>query len=577
MSYKYNLRNQYRILVIIITVILIGISVYANHYIQSHNNHDLLKSNNRVKMSSSINLLHQHIDDTKNTLNLFLLSPSVHLRQQFFKELEATNKTIIRISSNTWISENSLDNELADFNLQLVNLSNAANTIMNLRRENNQIFPALGIAEQRMMQSQLNFIEEINLAIQDIKSTAPFNLLIYDDFVELRDKWRRLTLAFRLYLIQQMAALNKDKTATIVQNIDLYGDDIISSFDTKFRDYSSNKNLSLQLSFGIEEMRSSADTWISNYEKIRIIHAKGEWRKDVTIILNTINPIYEEISYNLIQFKLALNLSSVLELKKRQKDTELISQYFWIVFIVFICILAFIYIIIDRQLLKPISNLSNSIEKYANVDLSKSDINSNSQEISSFLAIFDEMQKQVKSREEKLEYLALHDNLTNLPNRSLLFDRINVAINNYQRNKKSLAIFMLDLNKFKEVNDNLGHKIGDSVLVKISTRLKSILRKTDTVARIGGDEFSILMLNTSPQAITDLANKINASLTQTLYIENHEINIGTSIRIAIFPKHGFNYDMLLYKADLAMYYSKKHKTNFTIYSDSITNLNSESA
>jgi len=210
-------------------------------------------------------------------------------------------------------------------------------------------------------------------------------------------------------------------------------------------------------------------------------------------------------------------------------------------------------------------------------DFNNPKIESHSQEMSSFLALFDEMQIQVKTREEKLEYMALHDSLTSLPNRLLLFDRINVAINNYQRYKKLFALFMLDLNKFKEVNDTLGHNIGDEVLVQVAERLKSILRKTDSIARIGGDEFSILMLNIDDTAIKELTTKINTRLEEPFYINDHKILIGTSIGVSIFPKHGFNNEMLMQKADLAMYYSKQHDTDFTIYNDEIINHNSKLA
>jgi diguanylate cyclase (GGDEF)-like protein len=577
MSFTYNLRQQYLIFVIITTVILIVFSIFTNQYIQHISDDAVNNSSLRVSMSSSINSLHSHVDKANQLLNLFLLSPSNQYRHQFLIEVKTALKILTRISSNPWIADNALQNEIIDIQDKMNELSTVANTLMDMRLKNTKVFPAIAIAEQKMFSAQSKFIEEVNLAIEEVRQTEPLDLELYDDFILIRDKWRRLILAYRLYIIYQMGSLDKNISASTVQNIDVYSNDIVNSINTTFNEHLIEDNIGMQSKIAIETIKKISQRWIEVFNEVKLIQLTGKWRSDIEIILNKVNPIYDEIYYNLSQIEISLNLSSVNDIKNQQRISNIISNYLWIIIFVFICVLSFIYFIIDKILLKPISNLAKSITNNEDINFDNKKIKSTSTEMNDFLSAFSEMKIQIKSREEKLEYMALHDGLTGLPNRILLFDRINVAINNYQRYKKLFALFMLDLNKFKKVNDTLGHKIGDEVLVQVAARLKSILRKTDSIARLGGDEFSILMLNIDDTAIKELTHKINSRLEEPFYVNDHKILIGTSIGIAIFPKHGFNNEMLMQKADLAMYYSKKHNTEFTIYNEELTDKNSKQA
>jgi diguanylate cyclase (GGDEF)-like protein/PAS domain S-box-containing protein len=174
-----------------------------------------------------------------------------------------------------------------------------------------------------------------------------------------------------------------------------------------------------------------------------------------------------------------------------------------------------------------------------------------------------------KQMEQKLEEMATHDFLTGLPNRVLLLDRFTIAAALAHRNKARIAVMSLDLDKFKSINDTLGHDAGDQVLKVISTRLVRILRASDTFARVGGDEFISVMMETDHiEEATAIANKILDSFTEPLSIAGHQLHLSTSIGIAIYPENGEDLETLTKKSDAAMYYSKSHGRNqFKFYSD----------
>ena len=167
-----------------------------------------------------------------------------------------------------------------------------------------------------------------------------------------------------------------------------------------------------------------------------------------------------------------------------------------------------------------------------------------------------------KEMEEKIKLLAYHDSLTGLPNRMLLSDRLNMAKILSDRNRKKLALMMLDIDKFKEINDTLGHHIGDLLLQVVAEKLTGILRKEDTVARFGGDEFVLVLPDQKDvQTALNVARKIIDAFRDTVVLEGRALIITSSIGISIYPDHGQDIDTVLKNADIAMYRAKQAGRN----------------
>ncbi len=178
------------------------------------------------------------------------------------------------------------------------------------------------------------------------------------------------------------------------------------------------------------------------------------------------------------------------------------------------------------------------------------------------LLMFVEDITEQKFNEEKLTYIATHDGLTGLPNRLLFNDRLQLALAYAQRRREKIAVMLLDLDRFKDVNDNLGHNVGDMLLQTVSDRLSEILRKSDTVARMGGDEFLMLLPDVdAPEDVDNVARKILEVFNKPFPLEGHEIEVTTSIGIAIYPDNGEDIDSLVKNADVAMYDVKKMGRN----------------
>jgi diguanylate cyclase (GGDEF)-like protein len=187
------------------------------------------------------------------------------------------------------------------------------------------------------------------------------------------------------------------------------------------------------------------------------------------------------------------------------------------------------------------------------------------------LLLEDEREAAVLAASE-IEHLAYHDSLTGLPNRSLFFDRLVLALAQARREEVRVAILFLDLDRFKEINDSLGHTVGDSLLRAVARRIRTSIREGDTLARFGGDEFTFLIQKVPDQdAVMVIAQKILETFRSPFLIGGREITITTSIGISVYPDDGFDAETLVRNADSAMYRAKEEgRDNYQFYTASMS-------
>jgi diguanylate cyclase (GGDEF)-like protein/PAS domain S-box-containing protein len=191
--------------------------------------------------------------------------------------------------------------------------------------------------------------------------------------------------------------------------------------------------------------------------------------------------------------------------------------------------------------------------------------------ITHYVCIYSDLSSQEHIR-KRLQRLAYYDELTGLPNRELFRDRLINTLVRAQREGKKAGLMFLDLDRFKAINDTLGHSVGDLLLQAVAGHLKQLLRESDTVARLGGDEFTVILYPVGDiDQIALVASKILLTLDQPFGLEGHTIHSGASIGISVFPNDGDNYETLLRNADAAMYRAKESgRNNYQFYSEELT-------
>ena len=182
---------------------------------------------------------------------------------------------------------------------------------------------------------------------------------------------------------------------------------------------------------------------------------------------------------------------------------------------------------------------------------------------------FDTDISELTATQDQLRHLATHDALTGLPNRILFHDRLQMAIKKNQRKKEKIAVLFVDLDHFKQINDSLGHPVGDKLLILVAKRLQTLLRESDTIARMGGDEFNILVDEiTNTEILIDISEKLVHAFQEPFIIDKHRLYATLSIGISIYPEDGASTEVLLKNADTAMYRAKNEGRNtYRFYAD----------
>lgn len=224
-------------------------------------------------------------------------------------------------------------------------------------------------------------------------------------------------------------------------------------------------------------------------------------------------------------------------------------------------------ILIASTVTKPVRILAEAAYAIENGNYHHSVTIAQQDELGRLASAFNHMMSAISKREEQIKYQAYHDNLTGLPNRSFLFNQLKEAIASARGQEKTLALIIMDLDRFKDVNAVLGHNTGDTVLKKVGPLLSGSVDESVTVVRMGGDEFALLLpeIDGVQQAI-DVVRKISKALEAPFLIDNNPLQIEASFGIVVFPEHGEDADTLIKLADVALYKAKGSTSDFSVYS-----------
>jgi len=220
-----------------------------------------------------------------------------------------------------------------------------------------------------------------------------------------------------------------------------------------------------------------------------------------------------------------------------------------------------ILLVVARQVLALVENR----RLYGRLRDTYKQLEARNHETEAYAARTERLNEQLRASEDALRHQALHDALTGLPNRTLLHDRLRSALAASERDRCPVALLLLDLDRFKEINDTFGHHCGDLLLQRVGPCLSSILRASDTVARLGGDEFAIVLPGDDSAGALRTARKIGDALDVPFVIDGQSLQIGASIGVALCPDHGDDTQTLLRRADVAMYEAKRTHSGCALY------------
>ena len=569
-----SLRKRFIFIAIASTLSLILLSISAKFYFSADSEQRLSSSKQRLYAATDLNEISRKITSSYKTLNLFLFSPHESHASSFSTLLHEVNQLLLNLKENSWLVKSSEKNLIAIQNV-LISLEVEAEKLFLIRSDVFKMYPGLSSASDYQLQSYSEVVNLIGVSLNELGADGEAGNRLYLDLLEYKDYWRRLVNLHRIYALNLTADIDSNNAVIQEKNIEEMLA-LMKTFMSQNFDYILQGNYydGLETEDAIKQFPAMMEKWSKGFYLMKKYSRKEEWRADVPVLLNSIDPKYESINMEIEYIHKALSLSAAKDLKEQNFSYNIISELTWFLIVLFIGSLTLIYFLMNRTLINPISSMAKSIRDNNLVSWSPGKNYIKSSEVDEFASAYTDMQSQVIARQNQLEHLALHDSLTNLPNRILILDRISQSIKNSKRYVQQCVLVLLDLDRFKEINDTLGHLVGDKILCIVAERLTQCLRKTDTVARLGGDEFAILLTNADSDLVEELVMKFVESLHNVFHVDEHSLYIGSSLGVAIYPHHGNSPEELLKHADVAMYVAKNSNVDYSIYNhkDDIYNL-----
>jgi diguanylate cyclase (GGDEF)-like protein len=496
------------------------------------------------------------------SLNPEQVSPLV-INESIIRLLNLTSNIDVKIYDN-------IDAEIFNnFIIQIpVNLHALSLEFLRTRTNPDLWIPAIRIMTDELLpiNTNINIILDEMIDQSELFDNDSSQLKI--KLLELKATWISAISEFRLLASNRMGIFDTsaDSIHSRVTNIDLYINSARKQLDG-IEALLASPDYEFIRENSFAELKQNILKWLNIHQKAKSTLLKKHWRSDIAA-LEKVDQLLNDFNQALTILSNELQKQGAHDVQSLNENNQAYSYFFLILGILLLIILTIIYFYIDRNVLLPIAQTTRALLLQSKGISQELHTSTNTAETEQLIDAFNLMREQINRRETRLDFMAHHDNLTHLPNRLLFNERLEHAIRLTNRGEKQVALMLLDLDRFKQVNDTLGHLFGDKLLQQTAQRLKGCMRAEDTIARLGGDEFAIILENINSQIeIDSFARKIISLFKFPFNIDGQELNASTSIGIAASPLNTDDLNTLIRYADIAMYESKSRGRNqYTFFS-----------
>jgi diguanylate cyclase (GGDEF)-like protein len=456
-------------------------------------------------------------------------------------------------------------------------LEREVRSLIDVRRDVESWFPAINLMLGEMYPHSKGILTELQLLRQELDVDLPLEQQVdaVNQISTLQRLWMGITGELRL-----MVANRSDIFASNLEGEQQGRNDAIVDLANRFMQhlhilerYFDENDQGFILFDSLLKVEVHYKSWMQGYQQVLVFMDKPIWRMDLHIMRETVTPLLDRMRQRLSLIDLALETRSADGITQLTQTAKRLSVSILGMAVLGLLMLFLAFQFIKRNLLLPIEQTAAALKQEASGGLeSNAPSNSNLREIQDLVDAFSDMRKQVHNRQRHLDHVAHHDALTQLPNRVLFHDRLEHALAIALRGDGLVGLMFLDLDRFKQVNDSLGHLAGDELLQIIADRLTSLVRSSDTVARLSGDEFAILIEGVSSRDdMVPLAEKILRAIEQPVQVAGQGLCISASIGIAMAPFDDVSADYLIRDADTAMYEAKRHgRAAYRFFSSEMT-------
>ena len=561
-----SLRTRYFLVTILLTGIVISSAFFANIYVDNAGNLSTANLESRNEVLHISRLIRNSVWEAEAGLQGHALRPSPKRAKIVIDKIDTAIYQAKYLRAIPWVSKDNLHLVVESLITNFESLRNETTYLMRVREDNELLYPAMAIMVDDMLPINVGFYTAASLAMEEFELAGNFDAT-YRLFTDIRHQWSRMISIFRVYAANRTGIFGDPESGLVAQsaNLEVYHKDIMAKLRAleKLR---LAKKLDLQAAISLKQMLELAPKWHSYYQQVVSINASDQWRVDLAMVRESIRPLLSNIRSDLLKLDRHLERSAAKDVGKWANVAESVTLSFWTLAIVAMFFIIVGYLSFARGVLRPIALVAKALKAESKGEQQLHLPVVRTTETQNLVAAFSEMRKQVHERQMQLEHQALHDALTGLPNRKFLINHLINEIHHAAEHGERLALLMLDLDRFKEINDTLGHNVGDQVLVRAGQHLLNIMAENGVVARLGGDEFAFVLsdIKLHQQAVV-LTQEILYMLEKIEAVEDYKIYVGGSIGIVFYPEHGQDAHTLIQRADVAMYEAKKNSTRYAFY------------
>ena len=562
-----SLRRRYLVVASVVAALLILGAAIANWHTQKVSDENTSALKLRVQVSKILSDIRSDIWHADAALNAMLLSPLPGHEETIVDSLGHAQQEVESLISIFEISNAGLAEGVVALHTGLDSLDEKTRFLIEKHSDPDWVYPIFPYVNEKMLLSNTEFESAANVALHDVAEDdgKAYASERYGKFDTVRDQWRYKILNFRALLIRY-AGLNEPRSYPQETNIE-NAHELIEAGLADLQQLRDDGELGLESELAVQKMQRASERWYENWGLVQEFRRSTAWRADLTYMESDIRPLQEEIFGTLIDIENDLLSWSSKNVNAVQHAANVLGSELWMLSGLALIFVILVYILFDRSILRPIAKISNALSvegELADYSLGLQD----SKEIHQLVSAFHTMRKQVHQRQTELQTQALHDALTGLPNRVLLNDRIEQAMKEMKRTNEHMALLLLDLDRFKDINDALGHAVGDKLLQHVGKRLAEVVRDSDTVARLGGDEFAIVAPSTDVDKAMLFAEKIVNAVNDVFTVDAQHLYVGVSVGVAVYPEHGTDVSTLIRHSDVAMYDAKRKRQGMSLYQES---------
>jgi diguanylate cyclase (GGDEF)-like protein len=555
-------RGRYAYFALLTSVTLIAIAYMGWDYVNrtGHQQIALIESRNiaAAVLSDALDSLNL----IENNLQRILLEPSAEELDKVDMGLKHLGFNLDKLAQ-VYTAEMDANLEVSrELQKDAGRLQVSAKELIAIRSDVERWFPALRLMREEMLphsQQLLSLLSLLQFETDDDLRPGQ-RLRFFQTVSDLRWDWLNMTSEFRLFVANRFGIFASEFRSGMESrliNVRYFAEEIPLHLAVLKR-MAAAGDLGFNVTTSLEQIEQHYAAWIKAFDRMSTNLENPGWREDLMFMAQTVKPILERMRQRLSYLNLDLDTQSARNITQLTEIARQLSKFILAISMVGIFLIMAAYLFLHRYLLKPIAETALALKQEAQGLVDIEPPPARLQETRDLVDAFTEMRRQVHTRQRSLDHMVHHDALTQLPNRVLFHDRLKHALEIASREEQLVGLMFLDLDRFKQVNDSMGHLVGDELLKIVAGRLRSLVRASDTVARLGGDEFAILVEGLEDRdVILTLADKALRELKKPIHLGDQIFIISASIGIALAPFDDVIAEHLISDADTAMYEAKR--------------------